>query len=387
MNKSPKQKRQFSKDQPVDPGEREDRRAHAGKAVAMPRVKRSLHARKKRRKVLEQAKGYWGLKSSNYTYAKEQVERSLAYAYRDRKVHKREFRKLWIMRINAGARANGLSYNQFIAGLKAANVELDRKVLADIAVADPAKFGEIVEQAKSALAKWPPARQGEIFHRQAAYCDGRSPLYAESVVGSRAIRGSATSRPTSRGTCRCGCSAACTTSCSAAKRRGTTSTRRSSSTRVPAPLVRGAGGADERGAALVGALARVPLARRRAAVRPARARPVRGAEPPVGPLRYRYSSGTWGSGELELRATTACRRRRALFTRRVEVARRRGVDLNPIDVTTADGARVLQAFVWPDQAERLERLQRAIEVARRRSTGADARRLRRGAAGDAARPR
>ncbi len=118
----------------------------------MPRVKRSVHARKKRRKVLGEAKGYWGLKKSNYKYAKEQVERSLAYAYRDRKVRKREFRKLWIMRINAGARANGLSYNQFMHGLKAANVELDRKVLADLAVADPAKFGEIVEQAKSALA-------------------------------------------------------------------------------------------------------------------------------------------------------------------------------------------------------------------------------------------
>ena len=118
----------------------------------MARVKRSVHARKKRRKVLGEAKGYWGLKKSNYTYAKEQVERSLAYAYRDRKVRKREFRKLWIMRINAGARAHGLSYNQFMHGLKAANVELDRKVLADLAVADPAKFGEIVEQAKSALA-------------------------------------------------------------------------------------------------------------------------------------------------------------------------------------------------------------------------------------------
>ncbi|HEY2779095.1 MAG TPA: 50S ribosomal protein L20 [Gaiellaceae bacterium] len=119
----------------------------------MARVKRSVHARKKRRKVLEEAKGYFGLKKSNYTYAKEQVERSLAYAYRDRKVRKREFRKLWIMRINAGARANGMSYNQFMAGLKAANVELDRKVLSDLAITDPAKFGEIVQQAKAALAK------------------------------------------------------------------------------------------------------------------------------------------------------------------------------------------------------------------------------------------
>ena len=118
----------------------------------MARVKRAVHAQKKRRKVLEEAKGYWGLKSKTYRHAKEQVEHSLVYAYRDRKAKKRNFRRLWIMRINAGARAHGLSYNQFISGLKTAGVELDRKVLADLAVADPAKFGEIVEQAKSALA-------------------------------------------------------------------------------------------------------------------------------------------------------------------------------------------------------------------------------------------
>src|SRR5207302_3201782 len=117
----------------------------------MPRVKRAVAAQKKRRKVLEEAKGYWGLKSTNYKYAKEQVERSLAYAYRDRKVKKRKFRQLWIMRINAGARANGLSYNQFVAGLKKANIELDRKVLADMAVSDPQGFAGIVAQAKSAL--------------------------------------------------------------------------------------------------------------------------------------------------------------------------------------------------------------------------------------------
>jgi large subunit ribosomal protein L20 len=119
----------------------------------MARVKRSVHARKKRRKVLEEAKGYWGIKKSSYTYAKEQVERSLVYAYRDRKTRKRDFRRLWIMRINAAARTHGLSYNQFIAGLKAADVELDRKILADLAVSDPAKFGEIAAQAKAALAK------------------------------------------------------------------------------------------------------------------------------------------------------------------------------------------------------------------------------------------
>jgi large subunit ribosomal protein L20 len=119
----------------------------------MPRVKRSVHARKKRRKVLEEAKGYWGLKSRSYRYAKEQVEHSLVYAYRDRKNKKRDFRRLWIMRINAAARANGLSYNQFVNGCTKAGIELDRKVLADLAVSDPAAFGQIVEQAKSALAK------------------------------------------------------------------------------------------------------------------------------------------------------------------------------------------------------------------------------------------
>src|SRR5947207_15273228 len=117
----------------------------------MPRVKRSVHARKKRRKVLEQAKGYWGLKKSSYRYAKEQVDHSLAYAYRDRKAKKRTFRRLWIMRINAAARTNGMSYNQFIAGCKAANVELDRKVLSELAVSDPQAFAAIAERAKSGL--------------------------------------------------------------------------------------------------------------------------------------------------------------------------------------------------------------------------------------------
>jgi large subunit ribosomal protein L20 len=119
----------------------------------MPRVKRSVAARKKRRKVLGQAKGYWGLKKTSYRYAKEQVDHSLTYAYRDRKAKKRTFRRLWIMRINAGARANGLSYNQFVAGMKKANIELDRKVLAELAVSDPQAFGALAEQAKSALEK------------------------------------------------------------------------------------------------------------------------------------------------------------------------------------------------------------------------------------------
>ena len=118
----------------------------------MPRVKRSVNARKKRRKVLEEAKGYWGLKSRSYRYAKEQVEHSLVYAYRDRKTRKRTMRSLWIIRINAAARQHGLSYNQFVHGCSKAGIELDRKVLADLAVSDPAAFGMIAEQAKTALA-------------------------------------------------------------------------------------------------------------------------------------------------------------------------------------------------------------------------------------------
>lgn len=118
----------------------------------MPRVKRSVHARKKRRKVLEQARGYFGIKKSSYKYAKEQVDHSLVYAYRDRKTRKRNFRRLWIIRINAAARQEGLSYNQFVAGCKKANIELDRKVLADLAVREPAAFKAIAEQAKIALA-------------------------------------------------------------------------------------------------------------------------------------------------------------------------------------------------------------------------------------------
>ena len=117
----------------------------------MPRVKRSVNARKKRRKVLAQAKGYFGIKKSSYKYAKEQVDHSLVYAYRDRRVRKRNFRRLWIIRINAAARQEGLSYNQFVAGCKKANIELDRKVLADLAVREPAAFKVIAEQAKAAL--------------------------------------------------------------------------------------------------------------------------------------------------------------------------------------------------------------------------------------------
>ena len=117
----------------------------------MPRVKRAVHARKKRAKVLEQAKGYYGRKKSSYRFAKEQVEHSLAYAYRDRKARKRTFRRLWIVRINAAARANGLSYNRFMEGVRKAGITLDRKSLADIAVSDPQAFAAVADRAKAAL--------------------------------------------------------------------------------------------------------------------------------------------------------------------------------------------------------------------------------------------
>jgi len=117
----------------------------------MPRVKRSINAHKKRRKVLDEAKGYWGLKKSSYRRAKEQLIKSGTYAYRDRRTRKREFRRLWITRINAGARENGLSYNQFIHGLKEAQIEVDRKMLADLAVREPEVFAQIAARAKEAL--------------------------------------------------------------------------------------------------------------------------------------------------------------------------------------------------------------------------------------------
>ena len=120
----------------------------------MPRVKRSVHARKKRRKVLDQAKGYWGSEALELPQARRSRS-STRSSTRTATARTRSatFRRLWIMRINAAARANGLSYNQFVAGCRKAEIELDRKVLADLAVSDPAAFGEIAEQAKSALQK------------------------------------------------------------------------------------------------------------------------------------------------------------------------------------------------------------------------------------------
>jgi large subunit ribosomal protein L20 len=117
----------------------------------MARVKRSVHAKKKRREILERAKGYVGSRSRRYRVAKEQVAHSGRYAFNDRRDRKGQFRRLWITRIGAGARQHGLSYSRFVHGLQLAGVELDRKVLADLAVRDPGAFASLVETAKAAL--------------------------------------------------------------------------------------------------------------------------------------------------------------------------------------------------------------------------------------------
>ncbi len=118
----------------------------------MARVKRSVHARKKRRKVLKEAKGYFGRKHSSYRFAKEQVQRSGMYAYRDRRNRKRTFRSLWITRINAAARLEGMSYSDLMYGLKQADVEVNRKMLAEIAVSDREAFRRFVELAREGAA-------------------------------------------------------------------------------------------------------------------------------------------------------------------------------------------------------------------------------------------
>ena len=115
----------------------------------MARVKRAINAQKKRRVTLERASGYRGQRSRLYRKAKEQVSHSLRYAFRDRRARKGDFRRLWIQRINAGARANGMTYNRFIQGLKASGVEVDRKILADLAVNDAAAFAALVEIARA----------------------------------------------------------------------------------------------------------------------------------------------------------------------------------------------------------------------------------------------
>jgi large subunit ribosomal protein L20 len=118
----------------------------------MARVKRSVHGKKKRREILGQAKGYYSARSRRYRVAKEQVIHSGVYAYRDRRDRKGQFRRLWITRIGAAARAGGMRYSTFIHGLEASGIELDRKMLADIAVRDPAAFDQLIEAARAGLA-------------------------------------------------------------------------------------------------------------------------------------------------------------------------------------------------------------------------------------------
>ncbi|MDZ7670996.1 MAG: 50S ribosomal protein L20 [Gammaproteobacteria bacterium] len=123
----------------------------------MPRVKRGVASRARRKKVLKQAKGYYGARSRQFKVAKQAVIKAGQYAYRDRRQRKRQFRNLWIIRINAAAREHGLSYSRFISGLKKAEIEVDRKVLADLAMHEPAAFAALAEQAKAAL----PAEQAQ----------------------------------------------------------------------------------------------------------------------------------------------------------------------------------------------------------------------------------
>ena len=154
--KSPKRKRELGA--AADPVDHDDTagqghaRSQEGEGDSMSRVKRSVHARKKRRATLQLAKGYRGDASRHYRAAKEAVLKADQYRYRDRRNRKRDFRRLWITRINAAARQNGLSYSQFMHGLERAGVELDRKILADIAVHDADTFRRFADRAREALA-------------------------------------------------------------------------------------------------------------------------------------------------------------------------------------------------------------------------------------------
>jgi large subunit ribosomal protein L20 len=118
----------------------------------MPRARSGPASRARHKKVLKLAKGYFGSRSRTFKQARETLEKGLCYAYRDRRVRKRDFRRLWIVRINAAARLNGIAYNRFIEGLKKASIGLDRKILSDLAISDPAGFAAVVQEARAALA-------------------------------------------------------------------------------------------------------------------------------------------------------------------------------------------------------------------------------------------
>ena len=146
----------------------------------MARVKRSVHAKKHHRAVMEQAKGYYGNKSRTFRAANEQLMHSMQYAYRDRRARKGEFRRLWIQRINAAARLQGLSYSRFIAGLHAAGVEVDRKVLAELAVSDPGAFAALVELAGGEPAPARPSPEEPITDEGSE--DAGEPVDADEPV-------------------------------------------------------------------------------------------------------------------------------------------------------------------------------------------------------------
>ncbi|CAN5670573.1 hypothetical protein BH24ACT20_BH24ACT20_06160 [soil metagenome] len=146
----------------------------------MARASRSVHARKKRRKVLDQAKGYRGTKKSSYKRAKEQVWKSGVYAYEGRKQRKRDFRSLWIQRINAGAREHDMSYSQFIHGVRLAEIDLDRKILADLAATEPEAFAAVVAQAKNALNGDPVERKVQAAEKPAEQASPKSEPAAEA---------------------------------------------------------------------------------------------------------------------------------------------------------------------------------------------------------------
>ncbi len=146
----------------------------------MARVKRAVHGRKHHRAVLEKAQGYYGNKSRSFRAANEQVMHSMQYAFRDRRARKGDFRQLWIQRINAAARQHGLSYSRFIAGLREAEIEVDRKVLADLAVTDPTAFGRLVELVRSAAPATPA--QAPVAQAPAESSRSESPQASEAAA-------------------------------------------------------------------------------------------------------------------------------------------------------------------------------------------------------------
>ena len=278
----------------------------------MPRVKRSVHGRKKRRKVLEQARGYWGLKHSSYRRAKEQVDHSLVYAYRDRKNKKRDLPAALDHAHQRGRAARGLSYNQFVSGLRKAEIPLDRKVLADLAVSDPGRLRQDRGAGQSrarGLSPGAAARRSSAGKPTSSRPPGRRCTRA-SRAAARPSRSSTSWSTTCAGTCRCACSAGCTTSSSRASSRtrspatGTTSARRSR---------RGASSSPASSATRRCRRTRCSAASR--FCRPSSCSPARaGAERldlvELGPsaglnllwdrYAYAYRAGRWGSSELQL---------------------------------------------------------------------------------------